>query len=318
VKILFVSKCDYSGLTEGISRGFARLGHETRIFDLKKYRRIHKYLSKDFVGWRLERQLAMFSPDMVFVIAPLFVDWRVYQALDDSRSRRGFLTVGWIGDLFAETPENRIRLKFFDRLYYTDTGLGTMLQGLPSAYMPLATDPELFKRSRSGDVHGCVFIASWTDNREEFLSMRNFPISVWGPGWKKRRDKIPQHHVRGGTIPLPRTGRIYSQAKAALNLKNARNVINGLNQRSFDPCACKTVLLHDSVADLQLNFEPDKELLVFSTPEEFESLYDRIREDDALRLTIAEQGYRRVMTCHTYAHRARSIMTDLDCQGKVR
>jgi spore maturation protein CgeB len=314
MKILFVAKCDYSGLTEGVCRAFELLGHETLIFDLKKYRRIKKYISPDYTGWRLSWQLKSFTPDMVFVIAPLYMDQLIYQKLEEFRARRNFLSVGWIGDLFQDSPEIRRKIHFYDRLYFTDTGMGEMLRGFPSCYLPLATDPNQFGKLTlgTGNIHGCAFVASWTENREKFLSEVNRPISVWGPGWKIRRGNIPRHVVRPGAISLSRTGKIYSQAKTVLNLKNARNVINGLNQRSFDPPACRALLLHDTVGDLQRNFDPGKDILVFDSPEEFQSLHDKAMKDKFFRRTIAEQGYRRVVACHTYIHRAKTILSDLN------
>ena len=314
MRILFIAKCDYSGLTEGICRAFEQLGHQARIFDLKRYRRIKKYITADYPGWRLSSQLKSFIPDIVFAIAPLYIDQLIYRQLGVYRARKNFLSVGWIGDLFQDSPEHLRKIRFYDRLYYTDTGMEGMLRGFPSLYLPLATDPDLFGKLNlgTGNSDGCAFVASWTENREKFLSEVNRPISVWGPGWKIHRENIPQHVVRPGAISLSRTGKIYSQAKTVLNLKNARNVINGLNQRSFDPPACRALLLHDAVGDLQRNFEPGKEILVFDSPEEFHFLHDKAMKDEFFRRTIAEQGYRRVVSCHTFLHRAKSILSDLN------
>jgi spore maturation protein CgeB len=259
-------------------------------------------------------QLESFIPDIVFAVAPLHIDQPVYRQLEEYRARKNFLSIGWIGDLFQDSPEYLRKIRFYDRLYYTDTGMAEMLRGFPSSYLPLATDPNLFGKLNfgTGNINGCAFVASWTENREKFLSEVNRPISLWGPGWKMRRENIPQHMVHPGAISLPRTGRIYSQAKAVLNLKNARNVINGLNQRSFDPPACRSLLLHDSVDDLQRNFEPGKEILVFDSPEEFHFLHDKAMKDEFFRIAIAKQGYRRVVSCHTFLHRAKSILSDLN------
>lgn len=314
MKILFVSKCDYSGLTEGICRAFGLLGHDTRIFDLKKYRRIKKYFSPNYPGWRLSSQLKSFLPDMVFAIAPLHMDQPICQELEEYLARKSVLSVGWIGDVFHVSTENLGKIHFYDRLYYTDTGMEGVLRGFSSSYLPLATDPDLFGNWNlgNGKTLGCAFVASWTENREKFLSEVKRPISLWGPGWKTRRGNIPQHGVHSGAISLARTGKIYSKAKTVLNVKNAWNVINGLNQRSFDPLACRALLLHDSVDDLQRNFEPGKEILVFDSPEEFHFLHDKAMKDECFRRTIGEQGYRRVVACHTFLHRAKSILSDLN------
>lgn len=311
MKVLFIAKCDYSGLTEGMARAFTHFDHDVNLFDLSRYRRQAKYLGEGWVAARLKRRLATLRPELVFIVAPLFVPLSCCEVVASYRRRLRALCVGWIGDLFSLGEESRDRLNLFDRLYYTDTGFASPLSNYPSAYLPLATDPSVFLPTAIRLKHDCVFVASRTINRETFLRNAKQPVKIFGPGWKGSDPDGTHHYFSGRKLTLKQTARLYTQARFVLNLKNADNVVNGLNQRSFDPCACRVPLLHDMVGDLTLNFEPGRELLVFSTPSEFDDHYDRVCHDASLRSQLAENAYRRVLACHTYKHRAETVLFDL-------
>lgn len=311
MKVLFVAKCDYSGLAEGMVRAFTRFDHDVNLFDLSQYRRQAKYLGERWVAARLKRCLESLKPELVFIVAPLFVPLLYCEVVADYRRQFGALCVGWIGDLFRLGEASRVRLAFFDRVYYTDTGFASLLSEYPSAYLPLATDPSIFSHATLRFKHDCVFVAARTVNRESFLMEAKQPVKVFGPGWKGLSKARMHHNFYGRKLTLHQTARLYNEAHFVLNLKNADNVINGLNQRSFDPCACRTPLLHDMVGDLGLHFEPGRELLAFSTPAEFDAQYNRVCHDASLRTQLAENAYRRVLACHTYNHRAETVLLDL-------
>ncbi|HAD03647.1 MAG: hypothetical protein A2091_02575 [Desulfuromonadales bacterium GWD2_61_12] len=314
MKILCLAKSDYSGLTEGMARAFTGLGHHVDFFDLRPFRRVEKYVGPGFTAFRLRRRLTAFAPDLVFVVAPLFVRSALYEPLVDYRRSSGSLLVGWIGDLVTDNDDNRRRLATFDRLYYTDSGFAERLSAWSATYLPLATDPALFQPPAATPHRECVFVASRTANRVAFLQSVRQSVEIFGPGWVSA--DVTNHRCHPGKQSLSATGRIYGEARMVLNLKNADNVVHGLNQRSFDPCACRVPLLHDAVADLERHFEPEREVLVFATPEEFDEQSRRLHGDVALRQRIANAGYRRVLACHTFRHRAQTVLADLG-QGEV-
>lgn len=310
MKILCVAKSDYSGLTEGMVRAFAHLGQTVEFFNLRPYRRIEKYFGPKWTCLRLRRCLERFSPDIVFVVAPLFIRQELYEPLSDYRTRQPSLLAGWIGDKISEAGSDRLKLGVFDQLYVTDSGFSAALDGHSHHYLPLATDPELFASKDARTKYACTFVASRTSNRASFLHGIDRSVDVFGPGWKDfRGGEGPRCH--SGKISLRQTAELYSQSAFVLNIKNADNVVNGLNQRSFDPGASRRALLHDAVADLPLNFEPGVELLVFTGQDDFREQYDRLQADRSLCARIAENGYKRVMSSHTYKHRAATILHDL-------
>jgi len=313
VKILFVAKCDYSGLAEGMCRAFASLGHETGIFDTAKYRRQDKYRSPATSAGKLSARLSAFRPDVVFVVAPLFLRLALFEPLADYRQAHGTKVLGWIGDQVADTEDNAKRLSVLDKTYYTDTGFADQLSGVESAYLPLATDPEVFSPGKGKKTVSCSFVAAPTDNRVAFLARAKSPVSVFGPDWKRVPDKkaLARHKVRSGAISLKKTAKVYRNSRMVLNLKNGNNVVRGLNQRSFDPCACQSLLLHDLVEDLALHFDVGAEVLAFSTPEDFDELCGRAEKDPGLCARVAESGCKRVLAHHTFRNRAEQVQKDL-------
>ena len=311
MKISFVSRCDYSLLTENMAKAFSRFGHTVSVFDLKRYRIHDKYLSKSYSGKKLKTHLDRVKPEMIFVVAPLFLPVETLDVVGAYHRRQGGITAGWIGDTFTLSDETKQKLSHFDRYYVTDTHLLAFAGLDADAYLPLATDPDLFQPRGTARNINCSFIASRTDNRSDFLTEVKTPINVYGPGWKGYANHIESHSFSPGGISLKETADIYARSKSVVNLKNAVNVVNGLNQRSFDPCASGAVLIHDYVADLELHFDLEKEVVVFHDVPEFESGYERIVGDPATAQKIAEAGRRRVLNEHTYFHRAKHVLKDL-------
>jgi spore maturation protein CgeB len=311
VNVVFVARCDYSLLTENMASAFEQLGHDVSVFDFKRYRIQDKYLSKNFSLKRLKSHLRKSRPDMVFVVAPMFLSTTILEEIGNYRRKYGGLLVGWIGDVYELNDENNRKCSHFDRLYVTDTHLLTYTDVDVGSYLPLATNPGLFSPNHGVRDLNCSFVASRTDNRSNFLNNVTCPVDVFGPGWKVESQKDTSHRFSLGGISLKATAGIYSRSKLVVNLKNADNVVNGLNQRSFDPCASGAVLLHDYVDDLDRHFDLEKEIVVFRDIDEFEDCYDRLLADSEYANRIAINGYRRVLNEHTYLHRARSVIQDL-------
>lgn len=315
MNIVFVARCDYSLLTENMASAFAQLGHEVSVFDLKKHRLQDKYLSKGYSQKRLKSFLNKVKPTMVFVVAPMFVSAVILDEIGNYRREQGGLLVGWIGDVFELNDENKGKCSNFDRLYVTDSYLLTYAGLDEGAFLPLATDPALFIPNQSSRSISCSFVASRNKNRSDFLSGVIRPIDVFGPGWKVESQQSSPHHFSLGGISLKETAGIYARSKIVVNLKNAVNVVNGLNQRSFDPCAAGAVLLQDYIGDLERHFDLESEIIVFRDAAEFEAQYDRILNDSELTSRIATAGRRRVLNAHTYLHRAQHVTQDLDIRG---
>ena len=84
-----------------------------------------------------------------------------------------------------------------------------------------------------------------------------------------------------------------------------------MNMQVFMVTACRTALATEFVEELPDAFEPGREVLTFSSPEELAELTARYTVDKEAAAKIAESGFRRCMADHTMAVRAGEMLSIL-------
>ncbi|MBE0569032.1 MAG: glycosyltransferase family 1 protein [Deltaproteobacteria bacterium] len=312
MRILVVGKCDYSHIVESTASAFRDCSHPSVVFDTRKYRRVDKYIRADYSRNRLHHDLEDWNPGLVLLIAPLFIDPGYVDIIDHHKRKHGGRIAGWVGDVFEETHERIRNLGVCDKVYVTDSHLLGALPGKDSAYLPLATDTGIFRRTMEDRRYEFSFIASLTANRLDLVKALDLHVDLWGPGWKKVRKEIGGSTVHGDARSIHQAARIYNRSRAVLNVKNAKNVVAGLNQRSFDPCACGCLLFHDHVRDLERHFDPGTDLIVYRDAEELEYFYRKYSRDRREAGRISESGWKKVVRHHTFRHRVEQILRDFD------
>ena len=323
-RILIVGKTNsIANWTENACAAFRQAGFDTYLFSvnanglLHRARRALRVLaggnegSAD-VGMRFERAMARVEPDLVFFTHAFWsIPREIFEALDQRDTKPA--AAGWVGDKFDGTAKEKARC--LDRVYFTDTAFtqDAVAYGLPDnhAYLPLAVDTALFRPSEGRRKRQMIFIANRTGNREAVVATLERGITIYGKGWKGFGVGTP-HKVYATRIGIGDVAKKYRRYLATLNVKNEPNVTNGLNQRTFEPMACRSVVLNDDMKDLELCFDPGREILVYRDAQELNETYERVLKDATLASTVADAGYKRVMAEHTYAHRVSHIARDLD------
>ncbi|REH40382.1 spore maturation protein CgeB [Paraperlucidibaca baekdonensis] len=278
--------------------GFA-LNHSTLITRaLKGIFGVHSGIYKQRVARELSAALTYFSPTHILLIDLFYLRPEINALIASS----GAKTAQWIGDKFDEKLADNSSIQ---RFYFTDSALvkqGISL-GLASSYLALATNPPSDAlpswESRSDQL---LFVAAPSDNRIKMLEKINYPTLVIGPKWPDIKN--PAIQIRRKRLSLKAVRALYSQHKFVLNQINSKNIISGLPSRCFDVTAYGACLITDKVADLELNFAKNHEVLVYTSSSEISGL---IKSNSECRL-IAEHGQKRAQTDHTYAKRARSIL----------
>jgi spore maturation protein CgeB len=319
-RILLLGKRDSLVLwLENLHRASLRLGHAARVFaingDTLGSRVRAKWQGRGAVTapWmlaRFERALARFRPDLILVAGVFGVPLAYYRIL--RAFSRPLPIAGLVGDRFAHNDLERA--DSCDRLYFTDTRFFQDAEqaGFAKAgrYLPLAADPERFQPGSGARRPELLFVASHTVLRETVMRGLDAPARVIGTDWRGlAREGF--HRVSNRKIGQGRLIQFYQRHFAVLNVRNEANVEHGLNQRSFEPLACRTPVLNDDLPDLSLCFEPGREILVYRDREELNALVTRLRRDPAFGLQVAEAGRRRVLAEHTYRHRVTTILDDL-------
>ena len=287
--------------------GFRSAGHDVRL-GITRNPKVHRAIDRMLPrSARIRRAIAEFSPDLIVAVAAYLAPLPVLQDVAALPNRPPML--GWVGDAFsaAEGPAADL----FDAVAYTDSGLVALHRRLAFAsravFLPHAANPR--SDPSGGDrrprQQSMVFVANPTPHRLALVAQIRTPLQIYGPGWRRLRST--EHWITSRRVGGDELARIYGEHLAALNIRNERNVVDGLNQRHFDPCLTATPVVTDDQADLSVCFEPGREILVYRDADELNDIYTRLRREPQHAAAIGEAGRRRVRNEHTYAQRLAAL-----------
>lgn len=289
-------------------------GHEVRVGATRNPRlalALETLALSPRIGSPMARALAAavrrFSPDLILAIGAYHVTPAVLEAISALRGRAP--VIGWVGDIFSEEAGGAAgRL---DAVAYTDTGLLARHQafGFTSRafYLPHAVNPHTPPPAAAGRRPMMVLIANPTPHRRAVVGALTAPMVLVGPAWTPFEGVAHQIDARRAA-PGELAG-LYAGHLAALGIRNELNVLDGLNQRNFDPCLFATPVVAEDQADLAACFDPGREVLVWRTPEELDAIYGRLRAFPDEAAAIGERARRRVLADHSYARRLETLTT---------
>lgn len=275
-------------------------------------KRIDKQKMAAVMARQFEKAVMRFRPDLILVTHAF---WAVPADIYELASKLSWrpVIVGWVGDKFAADQKHKAGL--MDRLYFTDSGfLDSARQfGFKEnySYLPLAVDTSLFVPGTDDRIERMVFVANRTPHREQVVRQVTNRIDIFGPGWG-RVDGIEQHAVYGHHVSIKKVAEFYRKYRAVLNVLNEMNLTHGLNQRNFEPMACGAIVVNEYGEDVEQCFVPGEEILVYRDADELNGIYDRLAGDRRWAETVARAGYERVMAEHTYVHRIKTILSDIE------
>lgn len=295
--------------------GFRAAGHDVR-FGVTRNPRLNRSIERLLVArWagaprvaRIVRAITRFAPDLILAVAPYHMPLAILRQVAALPGRAPLL--GWVGDAFsaADAPAAAA----LDAVGYTDSGMLASHRQFgwptPAIYLPHAANPRLDRGipdplSRHRDM---VFVANPTPHRRALVAQMQIPMRLFGIGWTP--SPATAHMIQARHIGIDELGAIYRSATAVLNVRNEHNVLNGLNQRHFDPYLAATPVVSDDLADVARCFDPGTEVLVYHDGGELNDLYARLRRDPGFAATVGERGRRRVLAEHTYAHRLTTLL----------
>ena len=320
MKVLVVGKTDsVAHWTENVADAFEDYGARVEIFSVNKefnrlLLKIYKAVSTDrfnqLLGHTFNLTVDQYKPDIIFFTHAFWsIPETLYVALNDVKLKP--ITVGWVGDKF--TKNESFRAASLDLLYFTDSSFIRDAEqfGFKDnfSYLPLAVNPRLFYPVTKSKKRRLLFIANCTENRAAIVSKIKTPIVIHGKGWERMSTPTP-HTINNKLIPFQKIPDQYNSYFSVLNIVNEDNLNDGINQRTFEPLACKTAVITDRVNDLDNCLEPDKEIFVYDGIDDLNRLYDQIINNNDLVASVAEHGYRRVISEHTFRHRIEKVIND--------
>lgn len=275
----------------------------------------------------LSRQL---RPDVVLVLNGLHVFPTDHLRQIDAIRELGIRTVIW----FADDPyftDNTVDIApHYDVVLTHEHSCVELYASLGCKqveYLPLAADPELFyprqvKPKYWSDV--CfIGVGFWNrialfDRLAPYLAGKRVVLA--GGQWNRLRHyKLLRPHLREGWIPIEETVKYYCGAKIVLNVhrgflhktdnRNKRAIpALSTNPRTYEMAACGAMQLTDMRADLPGLYTPDRDVAVYSTPEELITKIEYYLTHEEERRMIAYNGLRRTLQQHSFMSRIGELL----------
>lgn len=301
--------------TEDMAADLRIAGHAVTVLPTRDTR-LSRSLEKMLLARSIHAPLAMhivrrirgLAPDLILAIGCLDeFPPTLFQLIAEQRGRPPL--VAWIGDTFTEQTAELAGL--FDVIAYTDTGMPALHESFQfrssAAFVPLgATRAVQVAHSAAARSPSLAFVAAPTPNRRALLAALRDPVAIFGPGWRDATE-LTRHPRDARRIREQELAAIYARHLGVLNIRHAVYVINGLNHRHFAPYIHGTPVITDAQPDIPHCFEAGTEMLIYQNADDLNQIVASLRRDPARAAAIGLAGQRRVLACHTYAHRLESI-----------
>lgn len=301
--------------TEETNDSLRHFGHKTLLFPTRNPL-LSKHLESKFLRCKsdiLRIVVNSFKPDLILAVGADWIPAELLQTISAMPSRPPIF--GWVGEIFAKEAE--VAISQLDLVGYTDSDLVSLhhrLQLKPKAiYIPHAAATHYHKDICKHSIerrNRMVFVGAPATNRREIVAQIKQPILLAGPGWRDVSETA-HHDTVSRYVTRTETTNLYKDFALALNIKNASNVINGLNQRNFAPLACGAALITDRLADLENCFDVEKEIFVYENARELNDIYNFCLRNTTYTSEIAARGQARVLIDHNYQRRLESIIQSL-------
>jgi spore maturation protein CgeB len=322
------------GVADFYSTNLRRLGHEAwdiyvnNEFAQKAWgrehgvqlegQRRHFWLRGGFVPWIsrtsswfsevLSQQVAHYRPDVVLNLAIEAISGRFLKGL---KPHMRLL----MGQHAAPLPSDE-DIRCYDLLlsslpnqvdHFRRTGVRAELKRL-------AFEPRILERLKTSPTKTAIsFVGSLDPDHQSRLQLLERvcvrpDVELWGPGvsglpetaWMRRRYK--------GTAWALDMYQILHNSKITLNhhIDVAEQYAN--NMRLFEATGVGVLLLTDWKVNLGEMFEPDREVVVYRSPEECAALLDYYLAHDEERDAIARAGQQRTLREHSYFQRMQELV----------
>ena len=295
-----------------------QLGHTVDTFAYRRDNVLYKNKStkaayQRALNRRLERSCVDQRPDVILVIKGGPIGREVLERLKRA-------TGAAIVNVFPDNPLWMMPFEqiepydlFFTKERYALRQLELVglrnLHYLPMYCVPAMHHPVDLTPDEAAPLRGVVaLVGARYPYRERLLrELLDYPIRVWGPGWR-RADATIAARISGGFVDGRAKLTIYSGATLSLNPHHPMNDVVGVNTRAFELAAagaCQVVDLKDELPHL---FKPGEEVVGFRDLRELRrQLTYLLAHPDEAR-AIGDNARRRALAEHTVRHRTEEIV----------
>jgi spore maturation protein CgeB len=201
--------------------------------------------------------------------------------------------------------------------------LGFGARGCEPVYNALDPDIHYPVETQSRFTCGLSFLGNRLPDRESrveefFLQparyLPNVQFLLGGSGWETKALPPNVRHI--GHVGTSDHNAFFSSGSATLNINRDSMARYGFSPptRIFEAAGAAACIITDAWQGIELFLTPNEEILV---AENGEAVIDHLKRTDALtRLKIAQAAHARILSHHTYAHRARQVAQILNLMSK--
>jgi spore maturation protein CgeB len=238
------------------------------------------------------------------------------QVLDELGKMTPGRRILWWGDPPANSQRWGILDRGWDWVYVKDRAAVSKLRlaGVNAHLLHEAMNP-MWHKPLAKQKNGSVAIAGNYYAFRQAIILRlmddGVKLELYGsppPHWAAPR--IKKQHT-GQYIVGEKKSRVFGEAAACLNTFSLAEG-DSLNCRAFEIAGAGGLQVIEHRNAIEECFEPGKELLVFKSYDELVELIDRAKKSPAEMVPIREAGAKRAAENHTYEHRLKVILNNLN------
>jgi spore maturation protein CgeB len=155
------------------------------------------------------------------------------------------------------------------------------------------------------------FVGTQHPDRVKLLEqLDGWVIRIYGGGWGSV-DGWLKECVRDEPVYGLKKAKVYAASQITINV-HGPHMVSGENFRVYEVAACGRVSFSKFKPDLVKSLEPDVEVVVFDDADDLRKKLDHYLSHPDELDRIAQAGRQRVLSEHTYDHRAAVIMRHLE------
>lgn len=263
----------------------------------------------NFAAANFEQAVARYRPDALLVIHGLPLGAAFIGGLSMPR-------VGWHLEPRNDLPYLADNARPFDiyNSYSQDDVDQLVGAGFDCRYLCHAVAPEKFhEASGAARTYDVTFVGNWSRWRDDVVKAAlevTDNVVVYGGYWLKKstipRDVLKRIY-KGAEIIGPDLNRLFNASRIVLNASRTPGS-HGLNMRFFEVPAAGSLLLTDTVPELEKHFVPDTHLVVYRDTAELKRRLRELLDSPEQLESIRRGGQRLVLEHHQYRQMAQHFL----------
>lgn len=273
------------------------------------------------------------KPDFILVLHGLHPDFN--HDIIPMLKLYGYKTGIWLTDDPYYSDLTQHVVPHYDYVFTQDDGIINFYQELGCShvyYVPLASDSSIYKPNleQLSYKYDISFLGTAFENRLSFIdSIANYlkqkNTCIAGYGW----DKLKHYESLKDKIKLlpfatyEESLQYYTSSKININMHRStqdqtlnRNSLpiaaHSINNRTFEIASSCAFQLTDVRCNLSAHYKLGKEIETFHSSTEFITKSEYYLEHEKERLQIATSAYKRTLREHTYNHRIRQLLDNVN------